>query len=195
MLSAILKKESCAKCRFCCSFRRQSLWETPVFTRENVEAIRKNPKLDASVLLPVSERVWGSASEDFEDFVKDYYIYDLKNDYQTDNPEEEAKCPYLGPAGCILSDEEKPWDCKIWPIRVMRLEDGKVVIALTPTCPEINEIELTEVKSFVNENLREDLLLYAQNHPFLIKEYREGFPVLWCDNSSLPDFDPHMDIT
>ncbi len=30
MLNKILSKEDCAQCRFCCSFRRSSLWETPV---------------------------------------------------------------------------------------------------------------------------------------------------------------------
>ena len=31
MLSSILAKSDCAACKFCCSFRRTSLWETPVF--------------------------------------------------------------------------------------------------------------------------------------------------------------------
>ena len=32
MLSKILSKETCKNCKFCCSFKRQSLWETPLFS-------------------------------------------------------------------------------------------------------------------------------------------------------------------
>ncbi len=165
MLSGILSKESCAGCRFCCSFRRASLWEVPVFTKENTEAIRKNPKLDETVLIPFSENA-------------DYARYDLSSHYQTDDSEEEAKCPYLSETGCVLSKEEKPWDCSIWPLRVMRKEDGELVIALTPTCPAINKLEFETVRQYVNENLREELLDYALKHPLLVKEYRVDFPII-----------------
>lgn len=165
MLSKILKKESCAACRFCCAFRRQSLWETPIFTKENEQAIRDDLSLDASSLIPAGKE-------------QEYYRYDLSEKYQTDDSEEEAPCPYLEEKGCILNDEEKPWDCKIWPLRVMKRKDGEIVIALTPTCPEINKIDFEEVRTFVNESLRDDLFEYAEKHPILIKEYKEGFPIL-----------------
>ena len=41
MLSKVLKKETCADCKFCCSFRRQSLWETPLFPVDIVEKLKK----------------------------------------------------------------------------------------------------------------------------------------------------------
>ena len=87
MLSEILKKEDCAACRFCCSFRRQSLWETPIFTLENTESIEADQKLDASVLQKFS----------FEN--NTYARYDLSNNYKTDDSEEEAPCPYLSTNG------------------------------------------------------------------------------------------------
>ena len=178
MLGPILKKESCAACRFCCAFRRKSLWETPIFTGENLEAIKNNPELSGDVLVPVlcdAEAEIQSESQGKQP--AEYYRYDLSNSYKTDEPEEEAPCPYLSETGCVLSAEEKPWDCKIWPLRVMN-KDGKIVIALTPTCPEINKLELAEVRKFVVENLEEDLFSYAEAHPYLIKEYHEGFSVL-----------------
>ena len=166
MLSKILSKESCASCRFCCVFRRTSLWETPVFTEENIRAIEKRPELDASVL------------ERFEEENRTYARYDLSEGYSTDDPEEEVPCPYLSDKGCILNSVEKPWDCKIWPLRVMRKTGGELVIALTPTCPEVNKLELERVRSFTEEELADELFEYARNHPYLIKEYRENFPVL-----------------
>ena len=39
MLSSILSKKQCAACKFCCSFRRQSLWETPLFPPEVAEKL------------------------------------------------------------------------------------------------------------------------------------------------------------
>ncbi len=164
MLSAILKKEDCAKCRFCCSFRRQSLWETPIFTAENITAI-KNDKDKNSECLIQSDGI-------------DFARYDLSGSYISDDSDEEVKCPYLGENGCILDNEEKPWDCKIWPLRVMKTNDSSLVIALTPTCPEINKLDIETVKTFVKENLSSDLFKYAQNHPCLIKDYREDFPVI-----------------
>ena len=41
MLSKVLKKETCAECRFCCSFRRCSLWETPLFPKEVMDSLEK----------------------------------------------------------------------------------------------------------------------------------------------------------
>lgn len=165
MLSKILNKEDCAKCRFCCSFRRKSLWETPLFTKENIEAIKGNENLDDSCLL-VNDSPKGI-----------YARYDLSNCYKTDDSKEEVPCPYLGENGCVLSDNEKPWDCKIWPLRVMR-KSRELVVALTPTCPEINKLEFEKVREFVEKELKSGLLEYAKEHEFLVKEYKEGFKII-----------------
>lgn len=166
MLKEILRKEDCASCRFCCAFRRTSLWETPIFTGENIDAISGDASLDGSVL-----REFTSGSQT-------YATYDLSDKYLTDSPDEEAPCPYLGEHGCLLDDEQKAWDCKIWPLRVMRKADGEVVIALTPTCPSINKLDIETVRDFVQNKLRDNLLAYAVAHPYLIKEYKEGFAIL-----------------
>ena len=166
MLGEILKKEDCASCRFCCSFRRCSLWETPIFTEENIDAIKNNTELDSDIL-----NIFLSES-------KQYATYDLRNNYRTDDSEEETPCPYLSNNGCILNAKEKPWDCKIWPLRVMKTDGGKLVIALTPTCPSVNKLDIEFIKSFVANKLADNLFEYALNHPFLIKEYKDGFEIL-----------------
>ena len=164
MLGGILKKETCATCRFCCSFRRTSLWEAPVFTYENMLALKDDPDFDGSDLTVY-----------LEDYT--YAKYDLSDKYKTNDPNEEVPCPYLGENGCTLSEREKPWDCKIWPLRVMN-KDGEIVIALTPTCPSINRLDFETVKEFVDTNLKKDIIEYANNHPFLIKEYRSDYPII-----------------
>lgn len=161
MLSKFISKEDCASCRFCCSFRRCSLWETPIFTRENLE------ELPESVCLNT-----------FEDENMIYGTYDLSSKYTTQDSEEEVPCPFLNPdTGCTLNAKAKPWDCSIWPLRVMK-KDNSTVIALTPTCPTMNKTNIDELREYVNTNLREDLIEYANSHPYLIKEYHEGFIII-----------------
>ena len=41
MLSKVLSKNTCADCKFCCSFRRCSLWETPLFSKETMDKLEK----------------------------------------------------------------------------------------------------------------------------------------------------------
>ena len=60
----------------------------------------------------------------------------------------------------------------------MRKEDGEIVVALTPTCPSVNQLDMETIKEFVNDEFKEKLLSYAKEHPFLVKEYREDFPIL-----------------
>lgn len=156
MLSKVLSKEECAACRFCCSFRRQSAWETPLFTKEKVEELKKK---------------YG----EFE--VKEYndsYTLELGNMYKTDSEDEEAPCPFLdSDRGCILNDDDKPFDCKIWPLRVME-ENGRQYIALTPTCPSVNK-SVGELKELVRGGLGEQIFEYAQNMPDMVKGYRADF--------------------
>lgn len=165
MLGPILKKDTCSACRFCCSFRRTSLWETPLFTIENLDSIKADPDIDESVLIVNQKNGYT------------YGTYVLSNGYKTDDPNEEVPCPFLGENGCILSEEEKPWDCKIWPLRVMN-KDSKIVVALTPTCPSINRLDFETVKEFVEANLKKDIIEYANSHPYLIKEHRSDFPII-----------------
>lgn len=139
MLSKILSKNDCRECKFCCSFRRQSLWELPLFDwREPLD------------LLPF---------------------------YKTNNPNEEVPCPYLEDGkGCTLSNEKKPFDCKIWPLRVVSTKDNsELKIVLTPTCKAINKIPLEKIREFVNLELKNTILSYAKNHPEIVKEDSDFF--------------------
>lgn len=139
MLSKILSKQECAKCKFCCSFRRQSLWETPVFEwREKMD------------LLPL---------------------------YKTQNPDEEVRCLYLeDEKGCTLSPQKKPFDCKIWPLRVVKTAaSNELKIVLEPTCPALQKLPLSQIKDFVNSELKETILEYANSHPEIVKDDSEFF--------------------
>lgn len=163
MLSKVLSKETCAKCRFCCSFRRCSLWETPLFPQNECEKLSKDNEY--------------GVKSDFQ-MQGEYGQMKLLHKYCTQDSEEEAACDYLDEhKGCILSQEDKPFDCKIWPLRIMRKGD-RLVIALTPTCHSIGREPSEELKELVNNGLGEVIYNYAKENPFIIKEYKEGFPII-----------------
>lgn len=158
MLSKILSKTSCAACKFCCSFRRQSLWETPLFSPEIVKKLSHPNE-------------YGVVGE-----FRDGQI--ILGGYRTDDPEEEVPCTFLDPhKGCILKAEDKPFDCSIWPLRIMD-KDGELVIALTPTCPSIGAVPSKALVNLVQDSLGDKIFEYAKAHPEIIKEYKEGFPVI-----------------
>ena len=157
MLSSILSKQSCASCKFCCSFRRQSLWETPLFAPEVVEKLSRPNE-------------YGVVGE-----FRDGQV--VLGGYRTDDPEEEVPCTFLDPQkGCILKGEDKPFDCSIWPLRIMN-KDGKLVIALTPTCSAIGAVPSQALVELVQGGLGEKIFEYAKTHSYIIKEYHQGFPV------------------
>ena len=153
MLSSILKKSDCASCKFCCSFRRQSLWETPVFKKETAEQLAK--------LFPkVKFRPAGSTS----------VTVDLFDQYKTTNPDEEVPCPFLDKEqGCVLLPELKPFDCSIWPFRAVRV-NKQTAVALTPTCPVFNKAPKEKLISLLQSGLGQKIIDYANENPDIIKE-------------------------
>ena len=168
MLSKVLSKSSCASCKFCCSFRRQSLWETPLFPQETVDKLSRENEYGVVGEFRMSQTVQGVR---FGRLI-------LENNYRTDDPEEEVPCTFLDPQkGCILKGEDKPFDCGIWPLRIMD-KNGELVIALTPTCPTIGATPGRNLVDLVKSGLGEKIYEYAKTHPYIIKEYREGFPII-----------------
>ena len=112
MLSAILSKSECAECKFCCSFRRQSLWESPVFLEANVIKIKeKFPNVKFRKIVSEVEdgkskdgKLSGNENESFSAKRK-YFTFDISDKYLTNDSKEEVACPFLDSVkGCLLSD-------------------------------------------------------------------------------------------
>lgn len=163
MLKKILSPEKCASCKFCCSFRRQSLWETPVFDEETKNKL---------------ERLYPGVT--FRKIDETFFTIDLSSSYKTQDTDEEALCPFLkNGTGCILPPELKPFDCSIWPFRIIRKKDSSLWLALTPTCREINLIPLEKIKAFAREDLLAPVKAYVKNHPEIIKEDSSFFVPLF----------------
>lgn len=168
MLSSILAKSDCAACKFCCSFRRTSLWETPIFTAADVEKLKE--LYPHAKFREVNAAGCAESSGNSKNPIP-AYTFDISDQYQTTDPAEEAPCPFLDPSrGCILPPELKPFDCKIWPLRAVRTSDNKIKVALTPTCPAINKVPIDRVRNLAASGLGDTILDYAEKHPEIIKE-------------------------
>ncbi len=153
MLKKILKGSDCASCRICCVFDRYDLWETPL----------------------VSDELYGIISEKFPEteFVSKGGSRLMK---MHDNGEGLYYCPMLGEKGCKLGDN-KPFDCRIWPYRIMLLGD-KQVISIASICPTMYNKPLSELVEFLDGGLADKIYEYADAHPEAVKAYEPGYPIL-----------------
>ena len=161
MLKSILSKDDCASCKFCCSFRRQSLWETPLFEKSIKESLEKR-----------------YPSARFKMVGNSRFTVDLLHLYKTKNPEEEASCPFLEKNGCVLNQDEKPFDCSIWPLRICRVNE-EFHVMLENTCPAINNQPLQNIKNLAESGLGERIIAYAKEHPDSAKEILPGFKIVY----------------
>lgn len=153
MISKVLSKETCKECKFCCVFRKESLWELPVFPKDS--NVNKNELVDE----------------------KQFYRMNLEDKYKTNDVNETVPCIFLDEnKGCTLNDEDKPLECKIWPLRVMK-KDENFVVAFETVCPYLGEKPSNELKNLVEE-IGDAIKEYTLKYPFIAKEYDEKFPIL-----------------
>ncbi len=152
MLSKVLEKQKCAECKICCEFDKADEWEIPVIN----EKLKK--KLD---------------EQNVKTFcVNGCYKYDLEFE-----GEEIKNCPFHSKdTGCILDDENKPFDCKIWPLRVMN-KNGKKVLAIAKLCPNFKN-DKTDLLKFIDEELEGIIREYISKNPYLINDFKSDYEVL-----------------
>ncbi len=154
MLKNILKAGDCASCRICCVFDKYDIWETPVLDDGLTEIIRERFP-NVSFIQKENSRIF--RMEESEDGL--------------------YRCPMLTETGCALGDE-KPFDCRIWPYRVMKLGD-RLVISIASICPVMYKKPLSKLcGELEREDLGEKILNYAKAHPDIVKPYEKGYPIL-----------------
>lgn len=160
MLKKILSGKSCAECRLCCVFDRYDVWETPVFT----EDIRNKIQL---------------ANSEAEFIRKDGgYIFKVGEIGE----DQLFSCPALTETGCMLGDE-KPFDCRIWPYRIMEV-GGRRAITIASICDELYNRPLSQLAGLLKEGLADIIFAYADDHPEIVKPYYEGYPVLMFEKEN-----------
>ncbi|MCM1164909.1 MAG: hypothetical protein NC299_04425 [Lachnospiraceae bacterium] len=158
MLSSILKRESCAKCRVCCGFAEDDKWEIPLIFGNAREKIEE--KLGVKLSPRGNEFVF-----DME-FDGDRLVY----------------CPAASENGCTLG-ALKPFDCMIWPFRVNALGEYRV-ITVSPVCESVSALPLKTLSEFVSaDNFAEKLFRTASAHPDIVKPYLDGYPIIAVEKS------------
>ena len=156
MLKKILSRTTCAACQLCCQFDASDIWELPVLPAETVAAIQKYRPETAFV--PVGAEQTFAAPP-------------LKG-------EELYACPVLTEHGCGLSEQDKPFDCKVWPFRLMRTANGTVCISISDLCTGVQLHEVEQLQAFLREGLAETMFTYAKAHPDHIHAWHDGYRVI-----------------
>ncbi len=153
MLKEILSTSSCAKCRMCCIFDSTDLWELPLLSEENIKAVRRiNP--DTAL---TAENTFSAPK--------------LHGD-------ELFACPMLSDSGCMLSREEMPFDCRIWPFRIMKDSSGNTVIAVSKLCESVASYSDEMLRTFLEKGLGKEIFAFAEKYPSHIKPLMEGYSVI-----------------
>ncbi|MBP3923402.1 MAG: hypothetical protein J6D27_10580 [Ruminiclostridium sp.] len=161
MLKKILSPESCAKCRVCCVFDKEDIWEIPLLSEELLSYVLKNVDSDIK-------------------YEKQGDEYRLLMSFG--EGEELSYCPVLTETGCALGDK-KPFDCRVWPFRVNRISDNICGITVSPVCGCVSELSLKKLSEFLfdsseGESLADVMFSYVKEHPDNIKPYIENYPIL-----------------
>ena len=155
MLTKILSKEQCAQCKICCIFNDSDIWEQPIISEDLKDYISENLKLTHKYTA-----------------INNSYVFNL--DKSDDNL---YHCTMLNNCfGCTLKDD-KPFDCKIWPFRVMNFQNN-LVITLSPICPAISSLPINQIIDFLNTDSFVDCVFAeAHKNPDIVKPYIDGYPI------------------
>lgn len=93
--------------------------------------------------------------------------------------EGEVVCPHLDArSGCRLSAKEKPFECAIWPFRIMTKEN-RIIMAVAKTCKGMQAHSMEELRQFAYENLREPANAYLKAHPQVVKPFADYYTELF----------------
>lgn len=168
MLTEFISAEQCANCRLCCNFHRSSAWESPSLHPELADRLRQ-----MGIPLKKREERPGCSAETFE------------LHFHSQNPEKSALCPLLGSEGCILPRKERPFECLIWPLRLMFSPEGIPSIALyNAGCPAVLlPKDREKLIQFAAGPLLPTLRRYAASFPSVIRPFHPNYTIIGELNS------------
>lgn len=154
MLKKILSHDSCAACCVCCVFDRADIWESPLISDDTARLAEEKYGIHAEYITLGDGRIF-------------------KPDYDENGI---TRCAALGEEGCRLG-ADKPYDCKIWPFRVMQLENS-LAVTVSPVCKAVSALPLRVLMDFAAEGFADGILAAARENPALVKPYIDGYPIL-----------------
>ncbi len=158
MLTGIFSPKLCAQCKLCCNFRRVSAWETPALEPAQIFLMHE-------LCVPLEERADGTTS---------FFL-----NFQTENPDEVADCPMLDScSGCTLPRSQRPFECRIWPVRIMK-EASTLVVGIYKDCPALDESTFEKLKAHTLDHLLPQILSYAKRNPRAVREFNTAYQIIW----------------
>ncbi len=167
MLTSLLPPSVCASCRLCCNFFPESVWETPALEATVVAHLRE-------MGIDLAPRPEGGET--------------IALQFAPECPQKAADCPLLDKsAGCRLPRAERPLECRLWPLRLMRDERGRIVLACYSACPGLAEVPPSALLALA-ESLRPILLERAASCPESIRPLHANYRILFSlkDSPTLP---------
>ena len=72
---------------------------------------------------------------------------------------------------------EKPFDCRIWPFRIMDVA-GRQAITIAPICDAMMQQPIGTLLQFLKEELADYIFEYADFHPDVVQPYDDMYPIL-----------------
>lgn len=157
MLKEIFTPAECAKCRLCCNFHRESVWESPFLVEDLALELKDQG-------IPVELRSRGGWS----------FVYQFSDNEAVD-------CPLLDPdRGCRFSEKDKPFECRIWPLRIMEM-NGSTVIGKYRNCPAIQGSRGEQINRLVHDRLLQILLDFIAKYPAARRPFSTEYEVIWKD--------------
>ena len=160
MLTSIFTPATCSSCKLCCNFCPASSWETPYLENKLADQLEARG-------IALTTRPNGSRS-----FALHFHMND---------PQETCNCPLLNPdSGCTLPRAERPFECRVWPLRLMYTPEGALCIACYDSCPALNTPEAKKaMHDYATGELLPVMLQYAAEHPQSIRPFNPNYSVLW----------------
>lgn len=159
MLTHLFTPEQCAQCKLCCNFRRSSAWETPALDDHLIQALQ-------TAGTALERRQDGSCS--------------FRLTYHGSDPAETANCPMLDPcSGCTLPRELRPFECRIWPLRLMRTGDARLALGLYLNCPALTPPVRARLVEEATGALLPRLLEQAKRQPLIVRPVDPAYAIIW----------------
>ena len=148
MITAILKRETCAECLICCHYTDEDVWDAPGFTKKEFE---KN-LIDGNYHYYCSNKL--------------FYLEMEKNS------KNEYVCPLLSDKGCKLG-VNKPFKCAIWPLYIVKI-NHKIALVVSDVCPNVYRLSNKEILHGI-KCILPSIQTMARNYPELIEQYRDNY--------------------
>lgn len=158
MLREILSPKSCEKCRVCCVFDKDDIWEMPYVDDELMSYVKENINPEQKYIEKDNLRI-----------------------FKPPNPDKDGimSCAMLTDNGCCLK-ENKPLDCSVWPFRVMDFK-GNLVITVSPVCGAVSGLPLSTITKFAEKGFGSMMLNKAKEGKLSVIDYIDKYPIIMTE--------------